>query len=421
MRKKVWLINHYASHMLFDKGGRHYNFSKYLQREGYEPVIFCGNMKNSNSEEQYFENSDLINIKVAEEIKTPFVFVKVRPYTGNGKGRILNMIDFFRNVKKAAVKYAEENGKPDIILASSVHPLTCIAGIQLAKKFGVKCICEVRDLWPEAIVVYSNRIKRNSLIVKAMYAGEKWIYKKAAAVIFTQEGGPDYVREHKWDDRHGGPIKNKNLFHINNGVDLEAFDQNVIDYPYVDVDLDNPDIYKVLYAGSIRRINNLGIILDAAKYVSNPKIKFVIFGSGDELETLKKRVADEKIVNVEFKGRVEKYYIPAIDCKADLNLVHWEMSPLLRVGESYNKAFEYFAAGKPVFYTVRPGYSIVEKYHCGRLTKGFEPKDIAAGIQEMAEMSETEKDEMAANARNTAVVYDFKNLTKKLIEIIERD
>lgn len=419
MKKKIWLMNHYASHMLFDKGGRHYNFAKYLHRAGYEPVVFCGNMKNSNSEEQYFENQELINIKVADEINTPFVFVKVRPYSGNGKGRILNMFDFYKNVKKAAVIYAKKYGKPDIILASSVHPLTCIAGIQLGKKFGVKCICEVRDLWPEAIVTYSKKIKKSSLIAKVMYSGEKWIYKKADAVIFTQEGGPDYVREHKWDDGHGGPIKNNNLFHINNGVDLEAFDQNVIDYPYEDVDLENPEIYKVLYAGSIRRINNVGIILDVAKLVSNKKIKFILFGSGDELENLKKRVVDEKISNVVFKGRVDKYYIPAIDSKADLNLVHWEMSSLLRVGESYNKAFEYFAAGKPVFYTVRPGYSIVEKYHCGRLTEGFEPKDIAAGIQAMAEMSDIEKAEMAVNARKAAEEYDFKNLTKKLIEIIE--
>ena len=376
-------------------------------------------MMNSNSEKQYFENNELVNIKVADETDTPFVFVKVRPYTGNGKGRILNMIDFYRNVKVAAKQYAQKYGKPDIILASSVHPLTCIAGIQLAKHFGVKCICEVRDLWPEAIVTYSKRIKKNGLIAKIMYAGEKWIYKKAAAVIFTQKGGPDYVRKHKRDDAHGGQKKKKNLFHINNGVDLEAFDQNVNDYPYEDEDLDNSEIYKVLYAGSIRRINNLGIILDAAKLITNPKIKFIIFGSGDELETLKKRVVDEKIENVVFKGRVDKYYIPAIDSKADLNLVHWEMSPLLRVGESYNKAFEYFAAGKPVFYTIRPGYSIVEKYNCGRITKGFSPKEIAEGIQKMYELSDPEKKQLEQNARRAAEDYSFIVLTNKLISIIE--
>lgn len=419
MGKTVWIMNHYASHMLFDKGGRHYWFAKYLDRAGYQSVVFCANIMNSNTKERCIETEDLWAVKEAEEIHTPFVYVKARKYKGNGKQRVLNMIDFYRNVKNTAVEYADKFGKPDIILASSVHPLTMVAGIQLAKKFGVKCICEVRDLWPEAIVAYSKKITKNSIPAKIMYAGEKWIYKKAAAVIFTQEGGPDYVCEHGWDKKHGGPIENAKLFHINNGVDLEAFDENLINFPYADDDLDNPDLFKVVYCGAIRRINNLGIILDAAKLIANPKVKFVIFGNGNELEMLKKRVEDERIGNVVFKGRVNKQFIPSIDSKADLNVVHWEMNPLLRVGESYNKSFEYFAAGKPVFYTVRPGYSIVEKYGCGRLTEGFEPKDIAAGIQAMAEMSEMEKAEMAKNARMTAEVYDFKNLTKKLIEIIE--
>ena len=419
MKQNVWILNHYAGNMIFDKGGRHYWFAKYLKREGYSPVVFVANSKHGIPE-KWVASDSLWTEEKSSEIDTPFVFVKSRLYSGNGKDRILNMFSFFKNVKIAVLEYAEKNGKPDIILASSVHPLTMVAGIQLAKKLGVKCICEVRDLWPEAIVAYSKRITKNSLPARIMYAGEKWIYKKAAAVIFTQEGGPDYVCEHGWDKMHGGPIDNDKLFHINNGVDLEAFDENLKAYPYADEDLDNPNLFKVVYCGAIRRINNLGLIINAAKLITNPKIKIVIFGSGDELEVLKQRLIDEGITNVVFKGRVNKQYIPSIDSKSDLNVVHWEMNPLLRVGESYNKAFEYFAAGKPVFYTIRPGYSIVEKYHCGRLTDGFEPENIATGIQAMAEMNETEKAEMAKNARKTAEVYDFKNLTKNLIKIIEQ-
>lgn len=208
-------------------------------------------------------------------------------------------------------------------------------------------------------------------------------------------------------------------FHINNGVDLEAFDHNLKEFWLDDPDMDDPSTFKVIYTGAIRRINNLGLIVDAAKLVKNPSIRFIIFGDGDELEMLKKRLIDENITNVIFKGRVNKQYIPSIDVRSDVYVVHWEMNPLLRVGESYNKSFEYYAAGKPVFYTIRPGYSIVEKYHCGRLTEGFEPKDIAAGIQSMAEMSDTEKAEMAKNARKVAEIYDFKNLTRQLIDIIE--
>lgn len=416
MRKKVWILNHYAGCMLFEKGGRHYWFAKYLNKNGYSPVIFCSNV---TSMSKWIDTEKLWVEKIDTDINTPFVYVKSSPYKGNGLARIKNMIRFYRNVKKTCCEYAKKNGKPSIIYASSVHPLTLVAGIQLARRFGVKCICEVRDLWPEAIVTYSKRVKKNSILARILYAGEKWIYKKANAVIFTQEGGPQYVAERGWDKRHGGPIKNEKLYYINNGVDLEAFDSNVIQYHYNDPDLDNEEKYNVVYAGAIRMINNLGIILESAKQIKNPRIQFLIFGDGDELDGLKERVERENITNVIFKGEVNKQFIPSIVSKADLNLVHWQMSPLLRFGESYNKAFEYFAAKKPVFYTIRPGYSIVEKYQCGIITSGFEPKDIAIGIQKMAEMNIDERNKMAANARQAALDFDFKKLTKKLIEIIE--
>ena len=418
MKKNVWILNHYATGMFFNKGGRHYWFAKYLKQEGYEPVIFCCNAKHGKLE-NYFETDQLWTEKIAEIIDVPFVAVRSSLYKGNGKGRVLNMIRFYRNVQKAAKEYAKTHVRPDVIYASSVHPLTLVAGLQLAKFFNVKCICEMRDLWPEAIVAYSKSIKRDSIIAKLLYQGEKWIYKKADALIFTQEGGPDYVCSQGWDTEHGGPIDLKKAYYINNGVDLEAFDQNVKDFWIADEDMDNPDIIKVVYAGAIRRINNLGIIVDAAKLVSNPKIRFIIYGDGDDLNILKQRLINEKITNVIFKGRVNKQSIPSIVSRSDINVVHWEMTPLLRVGESYNKSFEYFAAGKPVFYTIRPGYSIVEKYHCGRLTTGFEPKDIADGIEKMTTLSSNEKKNLAINARKAAVVYDFKNQTKKLIEIIE--
>ena len=418
MNKNVWILNHYATSMLFNKGGRHYWLAKFLKREGYEPVIFCCNAKHG-ALENYFDTDKLWIEKVAEEIDVPFVAVKSSLYKGNGKARIMNMIRFYRNVQKAAKEYAKTHPKPDVIYASSVHPLTLVAGIKLAKCFKVKCICEMRDLWPEAIVAYSKSIKRNDLFAKILYQGEKWIYKNADALIFTQEGGPDYVRSQGWDTEHGGPIDLVKAYHINNGVDLEAFDQNVKDFWFDDEDMDNIDFIKVVYTGAIRRINNLGIIVDAAKLVKNPKIRFIIFGDGDELDLLRKRVADEGIKNVIFKGYVNKQYIPSIVSRSDINVVHWEMTPLLRVGESYNKSFEYFAAGKPVFYTIRPGYSIAEKYHCGRLTDGFEPQDIANGIEKIVNLTNEEKEQMALNARKTAEVYDFKNHTKKLIDIIE--
>ena len=77
-----------------------------------------------------------------------------------------------------------------------------------------------------------------------------------------------------------------------------------------DPDLDDPDTFKVVYTGSIRQVNGLGLLLDAAKEVRGPRVRFLIWGDGDERPALEQRVKDENIGNVVFKGRVEKSSCP---------------------------------------------------------------------------------------------------------------
>lgn len=171
--------------MYFNKGGRHYWFAENLIKQGYKPTIFCSNVEHNTG-----SFIDVEKGKYTTDIKEniPFVFIKTPKYTGNGLSRVFNMFSFYKNLFPVAKQYAKIHGKPDVILASSVHPLTLVAGIKIAEKFGVPCICEVRDLWPESIVAYGI-INKSNPIIKLLYAGEKWIYKKADKLIFTMEGG----------------------------------------------------------------------------------------------------------------------------------------------------------------------------------------------------------------------------------------
>ena len=408
-------MNHYAGSMFFDKGGRHYNFAKYLRRAGYEPVIFCANSKHGQ-QELFFGNKDLWHEHIAEEIVTPFVFVKARTYQGNGKQRVLNMIDFYRNVKKTAKQYAKKHGSPDVIYASSVHPLTLVAGIQLAKYFGVKCICEVRDFWPESIVAYSTRFTRSHPLMRLLYHGEKWIYKKADSLIFTTEGAYDYIVEQGWEKE----IRRFKVHYINNGVDLEAFQYNREHFQVDDPDLQDPDIFKVVYTGSIRLVNNLGLLLDAAKQVTDPKVRFLIWGDGDERPMLEQRIRDEGIGNVGFKGKVDKKYIPYIVSKADLNFAHNTPSSLFRFGISFNKIFDYFAAGKPILTDFPCAYNPVIQSNSGVAVENATAAEVARAIEKMVALEEAEYMKFCSNALKAAETYDFNNLTQKLIDIISK-
>ena len=69
MKTNIWILNHYASDMYFDRGGRHYNFAKYLRRAGYAPVIFGANSKHGKPE-RFLETDALWEERIAEEIDT---------------------------------------------------------------------------------------------------------------------------------------------------------------------------------------------------------------------------------------------------------------------------------------------------------------------------------------------------------------
>ncbi len=43
MRKKIWIMNHYATKMFENKAGRHYWFAKGLKERGYDVTVFCAN------------------------------------------------------------------------------------------------------------------------------------------------------------------------------------------------------------------------------------------------------------------------------------------------------------------------------------------------------------------------------------------
>lgn len=418
MEKKIWIMNHYATDMFANKAGRHYWFAKELERRGNDVTVFCATT--------FLNKSNVIDtgkerciVKETEGI--PFVFVRTRSSVGNGIDRILNMYLFYQNLIPVALKYAKKNGKPDVIIASSVHPLTMIAGIRIAKKLRVPCICEIRDLWPEAIFAF-GKAKEDSFFGKMLVRGEHWIYKKADALIFTKEGDTDYLREKGWTSIQGGDIDLKKCHYINNGINLDEYIKRIDIQKMEDADLEQ-DKFNVVYAGTIRPVNNVGNLLEAGKIISQrgyKDIQLLIYGDGMQREQLAKKVVDEKIENVKMKGFVEKKYIPYILSKSNVNILNYSQNHYnWSRGNSSNKLFEYMASGKPVISTVKMGYSIINKYQCGVELENDTSERLADEIIRFYEMDAQEYEQYGKNARIGAEDFDFKKLTDKLQDVID--
>lgn len=406
---RIWIFHNYS--MLPEHGqlNRAFYYGKYLKKEGYEPVVFVGSHPH-NTEIQLIENKD--KFRVFQEKPFPWVLVKTCKYGNSKLKRVFSMFQFYINGKCAARHFEI----PDAILGSSAHPLAAYLAIKLSKKYGTKSIVEVRDFWPESIVAYGIA-SRNNFVIRLLYKFEESLYKNADAVVFTMEGGYNYIKERGLQDK----VPQSKVFYLNNGVDLEAFDEDNSKFQFDDSDLDNPELFKIVYTGSIRKVNNLGKLLDVAKEVKNPKVKFLIWGAGDETDMLQERIINEGISNVCFKGKVAKKYIPGIVSRADLNFAHNDASPMIKYGLSFNKMFEYLAAGKPVLFDFPCDFNPAVQHNAGISVDNPTIEQIAKTIDEIAVMESNKYKELAFNARRTAELYDYKNLARKLAQIVETE
>lgn len=416
MRKKIWMLNHYATDMYIDKGGRHYWFAKELIKNGYEPIIICSSFIHKGND-NYIEDKKDFTIKYSENI--PFVFIRTKSYQGNGKARVKNMFEYFYRVLKSSNVIKKKFGKPDVIIGSSVHPLACVAGIILGKKYKCKKISEIRDLWPETLLMMGY-VKENSFLSKVLYFGEKMIYKYSDSIIFTMEGGKQYIIDKGWDKE----INLNKIYYINNGIDLEKFKELQKQYFY-DEDLEN-DKFKIIYTGTIAKVNNLKRIVDTAEQLKEDKeIQFLIYGDGNEKKELEEYCKKINLKNIIFKGKVNKEKISYILTRAQLLLFNGQDKNnnkfnIMKYGISANKMFDYLAAGKPILQTFDTAYNPIKKYNCGIvLEKDFSSSGIVNEILKLKNLSKEEYEKYSNNCLKVVKEFDFKELTKKLINVIE--
>ena len=410
MSKTVWIINHYALNPSQGGLSRHFFFARELQKRGYKVRIFTSStIHNTNinmigADERCF-------FKDVEYEGVLYTYLKSSGYSGNGFSRIKNMLGFAFNIKKIWKNYGWE--KPDLIYTSSPDIFTAWKAENFAKKHKLPCIVEVRDLWPLSIVEYKGISQRNPAI-QILYALEKKIYRRANALIFTMEGGKDYIQEKRWRKK----ICVEKIFNINNGIDIEEQNAQRKEYLIEDPDL-NDATFKVIYAGSIRTANSVDLIVQAAKELrENTEIKFLIYGDGDKREALEKYCVENDLNNIMFKGKVDKKYIPYICSCANINFISVKQTQISKYGVSWNKLFDYMNAGKPVLSNVAVSYDLLERYNCGISLTEQGAKAISEAILKIYNMPPNEYELMCENAKAAAADFDYLKLTDKLEEVM---
>lgn len=409
-KKTIWIVNQYC--VPVPNRTRQIILSQYLEERGYKVYILCGSTVHG-------QNKNLITDKrkyIAQRFDgADFLVIKTGNYNGNSIKRVLVSLQFQYSIKRLS----RQLPKPDVIV-SDFAGLFGNVFLSWKRKYKTKLIFDILDLWPEAMVDVGY-LKKNSLPAKILYQMEHTSYREADGIIFSFEGGRDYITEKKWDIANGGDVDINKVGYLNNGVDLATVDHRRENLPLDDPDLDL-DVFKAAYLGSIRLVNDVELLVEAAKALQERGIEdilILVYGDGDHRPMLEEKVKEYGLRNIKFKGRLPVEYAPNMLSKCNLNLFSFKNIPAARFGGSQNKLFMYFASGKPVLSSFHPNYDLVKDRGCGIVVPST-PEAIADGIVRFRDMPTDEYQQYCHNCRTVAEEFDYKNLVTVLIDQIER-
>ena len=407
-KKIIWIVNEYNGPS--DEWSRQTVLSKKLEEHGYEVYIIAGSSDNKGGKNT-IEGQEAF--RLVESNGAKFYVIKTSNYRRSYE-RILVAIQFQHIIWKLRNRLPT----PDVIV-SDFAGLFGNVFLKWKNKYGTKVIFDILDLWPEGFVEMGY-IGRSSPIAKVLYSMEHKSYREADGIIFSMQGGRDYIIDKGWSKEVGGDVDTTDIGYLNNGVDLEVVDKEKSEFILDDPDLDT-DKFKVIYLGSISAMNGLDVLVETAKILqerNNNRVEFLIYGYGNQEETLKKRVSDYGLNNIKFKGRLDKRYGMNLLSRGNLNIFTFRDSPLWKYGISPNKLFMYFASGKPVLSMIKPAYDLVEEKKAG-ISVDNDPGIVADSIERFSGMDKTEYETYCRNSRATAEEYDYKNLVQVLIKKIE--
>ena len=382
---RILYVNHYAGSPHYGMEYRPYYLAREWVRMGHDVQIVAASQSHIRSRQPRLADEYRLD-ETIDGIR--YTWFETPRYSGNGIGRVRNMVSFVGRLYLESKRIAESL-KPDVVIASSTYPMDIWPARRIAKLAGAKLVFEIHDLWP-LTPMELGRMSRRHPFIMLVQAAEDYAYRHADTVVSMLPKVHDYV------ESRGVP---RNRLHIvPNGVDPWEWEAGSAELqPNVEVALSavrDAGNFVVGYAGTHGVSNALHTLLDAAAIMRDDKVTFVLVGAGPEKAGLQRRAQAEQLQNVRFIDPVAKEQIPALLQRFDIAYIGWQRQPLYRFGIAPNKLMDYMMAARPVLHAVEAGNDPVGEAGCGLTVAPENPEVAAQGIRNLLALSPGERQAM---------------------------
>lgn len=299
--------------------------------------------------------------------------MRIPTYIAENKGIVKRAISYASFLPSAIWYSFFVPQKLDMVVATSPHIFTAIAGYFVSRVKKVPFILEIRDIWPASIMA-SGIIRRN-WIIRIFEKIEKLLYKCANHIVVVTDTFKDLIIAKNIDAGKISVFKN--------GVDLERFNhsldvsklEELREYYYL------KDKFVVSYIGTTGDAHRAEVLFEVAKLTKDIGIIYMVIGAGAGRKKLEEMQENAGLINFLLIKKQPRDLIPYFLQLSDVSLVHLRRTPLFKTVIP-SKMFESMIMGKPIVLGVEgEAKQIVEKAGCGIAVEPENAKEILKAVQ----------------------------------------
>ena len=357
-------------------------FSRFLADCGHDvTVVACNRNIDTGAREKVFD----ANCDNGGSLK-----ILRLPCLPGGRGSNAARLCAYNSFMAAAFVRGALLPRPDVILGS-IQPLFAgLAALAVAKLKKTPFVLEVRDLWPDALVVK-----------KAITPAQAWplfvltnfLYRQASRIVSITPG----IRKELL--KKGVSASRIDVFP--NGFDPQLFLNTTGLREQVRSSYGWGSNFVAMYVGSFTKVTALDVVVRAAARLKDTGIRFELFGSGPAHGQVQHLAEDIGATNVTFHDPVPKVQVPGLLAAADIALMSLFKTPLAHIYFE-NKFMDYMGAGKAIMAAMEGEQAdMIRRYDLGRVVA---PGDDLGLSQLVRQASLSGKNVQAMGLRGKALV-----------------
>ena len=309
----------------------------------------------------------------------------------------------------SAYRYGLRLAAPDVAMASIQPLFGGVAALRLARRRKRPFLLEIRDLWPDALLVKKAisawQAAPLQVLARSLYFG-------ADRVVCLTPGLKAEIL------RKGVPAARVDLFP--NGFEESFFRLEPGTRERMRAELGWGNSFAAVYAGTHTEVTAVDTLVRAAEVLrGRGDIRIDLFGTGQTKPKAMALARELGLGNIHFHDPVPKSKIPEILAAADAGLMTLFRSPLIHIYFE-NKFIDYMGARKPILAAMEGVQAdLIRSCGAGRVVPAFDHEALARAIAEAADHPEACREMGEAGRRFIASRLVQRDILDRYADVLE--